>query len=117
MPRSEPKCPGCGWHLSFEVEGDRWVARCWNPTPGGCARAGRVVAPPRYWEAETLAVVQRLGRAGTRAVAAALGMKLPAASERLRALYEDGVLTRTRVGRNAFEYSLAPSIASTQASD
>ncbi len=106
MPRLEPTCPGCGWHLSFEAVDGRWRALCWNTQPGGCYRAGREVLPPRHWEPETLAVVRRLGLTISSALAAELDLNLSTASERLRKLHRDGTLRRERVGRNAYAYAL-----------
>lgn len=63
MLRNVPKCPKCGWSLSFTEENGQWVARCWNKPnppskPTGCpidivgqkpsARAASYLSPPDF---------------------------------------------------------------------
>lgn len=102
------RCHQCGWHLRYRAHGRSWIGFCWNP---GCP-VDRVYPHKEirlFYQDEVFRLIRENGGDITSVILAdKCGLKLPAASERLRTMYEVGMLTRVQLQQRGHAYVYRP---------
>lgn len=95
VPEAVPKCPRCGWTLSFEAIDRSWVARCWNkPNPPSKPLGCPVDVVPPTINYELLAYVKEHEPVTSPEVADWFMWSVPNANNHLQTLRSLGLVKR-----------------------